>query len=381
MQHKPLRDLEVGIVGASIAGLAAAHGLASRGARVHLFERSLHLAERGGSGIMLDTEVAGAIGGLATRTHVVRRILGGQLQTLWTRPVRKLATSWGELYRCLRARVAEDLVQSGCLVRGCTLDGRLFFEDSGERRFDLVIGADGLGSTVRESFQPGFQPAYCGYVAIRGMCKSERWPASGELLNVYGRGCHAVLYHPAGTLLNWMCYCNVPDPAGLMVDERGLSHRWSLPPDAVSPQLKRRLVEMVRERMPSEMVRLVEETPGIYVQSIYHGIPDHFAGGRIALVGDAAHVSPPHLGAATSTACEDVDSLCQALCRGEGLEDWGRRRREEVRATVETAHELGQQLQFGDHDWNHWTEANFESWWSTVTGGLPLYFDVAAGDS
>lgn len=373
---EPLRDLRVGIVGASIAGLTAAHALAVRGARVQLFERSLHLAERGGSGIMLDAEVAGAIGGLATRSHVLRRVLGARLQTLWRRPLRKQATTWGELYRCLRLRVPDELIHNGCSVKACQLDGTLILQDGSEQVFDLIVGADGLGSTVRQSLQPDFEPQYCGYVAIRGMCVSDRWPARGEVVNVYGRNCHAVLYHPAGPLLNWMCYCNAPDPSELMVDSQGVRHRWSLPPDEVSRDLRDRLVELVKPHLPEEVVGLVSDTPGIYLQAIYHGLPQSFGQGKVALVGDAAHVSPPHLGSATSIAYADVESLAKALGQGEPMEKWGRDRREEVMAQIEIAYTLGQQLQTGGRDWDNWEEERFDCWWREVTGGKPLYFDL-----
>ncbi|MBN9415318.1 hypothetical protein ABS71_04100 [bacterium SCN 62-11] len=372
-------DLEVGIVGASIAGLTAAHALARQGARVHLFERSLHLAERGGSGIMLDAEVACSIAGLATRTHGLRRVLGSRMQTLWTRPLRKMATSWGELYRCLRSRVEDAWIHNGCTVTACECDGSLHFEDGSHRRFDLVVGADGLGSTVRACLAPHFQPEYCGYVAIRGMCESSDWPAHGEVVNLYGRHCHAVLYAPAGPMLNWMCYCNATEAGDLLTDAQGMRHRWSLPPDAVSPDLRKRLLELVDSHMPEAFSRLVRATSGIYLQAIYQGLPDTFVSGRVALIGDAAHVSPPHLGAATSIAYQDVESLCQALGRGDSLQSWGEKRREVVRGEIEVAHRLGQEIQAREHNWDDWDEPRFEAWWQEITGGRQLYFDTPRG--
>lgn len=372
-------DLEVGIVGASIAGLTAAHGLARLGARVHLFERSTHLAERGGSGIMLDAEVACSIGGLATRAHSSRRVLGSQMQTLWTRPLRKMATTWGELYRCLRGRVEDAWLNNGCTVVGCDRDGTLHFEAGSDRHFDLIIGADGLGSTVRASLDLAFEPDYCGYVAIRGMCQSDEWPANGEVLNLYGRQCHAVLYAPAGPLVNWMCYCNALEAGDLLTDLQGVRHRWSLPPDAVSQDLRHRLLELVGARMPDPFTRLVSDTSGIYLQAIYHGLPRTFSSGKVALIGDAAHVSPPHLGAATSIAYQDVESLCQALRSGESLESWGERRRAVVQGEIEVAYRLGQELQFQERDWDRWDEPAFEAWWQEITGGRQLYFDTPRG--
>jgi len=378
MTKLPLQDLHIGIVGASIAGLLSAQALARQGARVQLFERSLHLAERGGSGIMLDAEVAASIGGLATRTHSLRRVLGSQLQTLWTRPVRKMASSWGELYRCLRTHVDERHISNGVTVTDCQADGTLSFEQGPEQRFDLVIGADGLGSTVRSCLGQSFEPSYCGYLAIRGMSEAGEWtaPFAGELLNVYGRSCHGVLYAPAGSLLNWMCYCNVADPTRLLTDAQGVQHRWSLPPHEMTPDLRRQLVELVSPRMPAAFVELVKQTPGIYLQAIYYGMPETFVRGRVALVGDAAHVSPPHLGAATSLAYADVDSLARALSQGESLQSWGEKRHLAVRAELDIAYRLGQELQNHPHDWDDWDAGRFEAWWQEITGGRQLYFET-----
>ncbi|MBT9584382.1 FAD-dependent monooxygenase [bacterium] len=382
-----IKDLQVGVVGASIAGLMAAHALAQRGARVELFERSLHLGERG-SGVMLESRVASSIGGLCSRAYSQRLVLGSQLQACWSRPLSKMACSWGELYRCLRARVPDSAIHAGLAVLDCSRDGEICFSDGSRRQFEVVVGADGLGSTVRGCMGQDFQPTYCGYVAMRGMIEADRLPGSardlwqaarnGSLLNLYGRRTHAIVYAPPGasnSLINWMWYCNVNDLEALFTDAQGQLHRWSLPPDHVRPELRRSLLEQARAALPGPMVDMMEATEGPYLQAICQGVPELFGAGKIALVGDAAHVSPPHLGAATSIAYQDIHTLVDALCSGQSLHDWGQQRRQAVLSDVQIAYALGQALQFGDYAWDDWESRDFEEWWETMTEGQRLYFD------
>src|SRR5256885_11690945 len=47
------------------------------------------------------------------------------------------------------------------------------FDDGSETRTDLLIGADGLRSTVRAQLIPDAEPRYAGYVAWRGLVRSE----------------------------------------------------------------------------------------------------------------------------------------------------------------------------------------------------------------
>lgn len=384
-----LENLRVGVVGASIAGLMTAHALSRRGASVDLFERSTHLAERG-SGVMLEARVAASIGGLCSRAYSRRQVLGSRLQPLWSRSLTKMACSWADLYRSLRARVPDSAIHAGQAVASCTQDGVLQLADGSQHGFDLIIGADGLGSTVRGCMGQDFQPTYCGYVALRGMLEVDQLPASarhlwhavstGSLLNHYARGCHAVIYAPPGattTLVNWMWYCNVEDPEALFTDPDGQRHRWSLPPDRVSSQLRDQLIAQARAELAGPVVDMLEATSSPYLQAIYHGMPDHFSAGRIALVGDAAHVSPPHLGAATSIAYHDIQTLVDALEAGQPLHEWGRQRRQVVQTDLDMAFQLGQTLQHHPHPWDQWREADFDDWWAELTEGKTFYFDPA----
>ena len=127
-------------------------------------------------------------------------------------------TSWSKVYNVLRSGVSDDVIHTGSKVVECVAEDRiahLRFEDGTQSSFDLVVGADGLGSVVREVVAPAFEPEYCRYVAIRGLTPAAELPAACEplrrladepgLVNCYRRHTHLVAYwvpHVSGRALN-----------------------------------------------------------------------------------------------------------------------------------------------------------------------------------
>jgi 2-polyprenyl-6-methoxyphenol hydroxylase-like FAD-dependent oxidoreductase len=376
------------IIGGSISGMLAAFRLHGHGWAVEVFERGHDLRDRG-AGLMLDPRIAAQVPGIVTRTCGERVVVGRDGRVLWRQPLRKSATAWGELYRCLRARVPAAAIHWQARVVGCTAEGEVRLEDGTSRSFDLIVGADGLDSTARAAVDPAFVPQYFGYIAVRGLVPMEAFPPlahplreivrGGGFLNLYGDRTHATAYAPPGGSLgddtfNWMWYRNTPerDLPGLF----GGAHRWSLPPGEMAAEERAALLEEARACLPESFTAIMAATPSFFLQGIYKGIAASLNRGRIVLVGDAAHIPIPHIGAGATLAWYDVDALIDTL-EGDGdLAAWSRARLEASTLDLEVASRLGDALQHQHHDWDSWDASRFDAWWAGIQQGRSLYFDL-----
>jgi 2-polyprenyl-6-methoxyphenol hydroxylase-like FAD-dependent oxidoreductase len=392
-----LRGLRVGIVGSSVAGLSAAWFLSRQGASVHVFERSSSKLEERGGGIALDPSILPLLGEFRHCQLQERVVLDTDGRIRWEKELRKCTTSWSELYQTLHRHVPESVITRGLGVKRCESfrEGVILrFENGSEERFDLVVGADGVGSIVRQAVDPEFRPRYLGYVALRGHINEQSLPAASEklraladrpaMINFYGPQSHITAYWipgRSGKALNWMCYLNVSehDLAGYLSDESGHTHHWSLPPGMLGKSRRHQMLSEMHKIFPAEIMVTAEATENLSLQAIYYGIAGHFVRDRIVLVGDAAHIAVPHIGAGSTFAIQDTLSLSQDLTSGDldhSLNNWATRRRLETQTSLEVAASLGHSLQHEYHDWKDWAPKDFDAWWEGITGGKGLYFDV-----
>jgi 2-polyprenyl-6-methoxyphenol hydroxylase-like FAD-dependent oxidoreductase len=167
------------IIGGSVGGLFAAHLLRSIGWDVLVCERSAqNLAERGAAIAMTEElmQVLRGIGlGLDTSSGVVIKAVTGLDRSGRQIPnVRRrvFCSAWANVYRPLRELLPDTCIRNGMTFARAIQDSdavTAIFADGSELQGDLLIGADGLNSTVRQQFLPEAQPRYAGYVAWRGI--------------------------------------------------------------------------------------------------------------------------------------------------------------------------------------------------------------------
>jgi 2-polyprenyl-6-methoxyphenol hydroxylase-like FAD-dependent oxidoreductase len=157
---------------------------------------------------------------------------------------------------------------------------------------------------------------------------------------------------PGHRSYNWVWY----RPAGeesdlprLLTDGDGRTHSLSIPPPLIAPAViaeMRAHAEEVLAPQFREVVRLTEQP---FLQPIYDLEATQMAFGRVALVGDAAFVARPHVGAGVAKAAQDAFALVRALDGGDEIEVALRRFEAERlvigRRIIQRARHLGAYLQ------------------------------------
>lgn len=328
------------VIGGSLAGLFNAITLRAIGWQVDVFERTPHALTSRGGGIVLQPDVVRVlnIGGVAQDQP-----LGVEVrERLYLAPdgsvERRLAmgqtlTSWGLLYQLARRAVPDDCYHLDArLVDIEETDDAVTAVFAGGRRAsgDLLVGADGVNSTVRRLKLPRVEPAYAGYVAWRGLVpESDFTGKAAELLRErfvwyqYHRS-HILDYlipAPDGSIaagkrsFNWVWYRNVPVQAldELLADRNGRGRPTSVPPGLLRPEPLAELRQAARQQLPPPMAELVCATEEPFIQTILDLQVRRMVFGRTLLTGDAAAVPRPHTAASTSKAAANAIELAQAL--------------------------------------------------------------------
>src|SRR3954451_7139638 len=165
------------IIGGSMSGLFAASFLRQIGWETDVYERSpVELVGRG-AGITTHPELLEALeksgAGTAELGVVVdkRITLDRHGQVIGEKPLRQILTSWDRLQRLLRETVDSGRYHLRRTFERVEQDGSgvtVHFAGGGSERADLLIGGDGIRSSVRAEVAPAVQPIYSGYYIWRG---------------------------------------------------------------------------------------------------------------------------------------------------------------------------------------------------------------------
>ncbi|MFN3986762.1 MAG: FAD-dependent oxidoreductase [Rhodocyclaceae bacterium] len=350
------------IIGGGFSGMAAAIQLRKQGLEVDLVEidagwRSYGAGISLGGATLRAFQTLGILeafmreGNAADGVEILRPD-GVQVATL---PTPRIAgpdvPGGGAIMRPVLARIlAEATRASGANVRlGCSFtaieqdaDGvDVSFTDGQRRRYDLVIGADGLYSKTRQALLPDApSPRYSGQAVWR-----------------------AVLPRPAEvtTAMMWMGAKVKPGVNPVSATEMYMFITENRPDnERVAPDDFPQLMAALLDDFPAPLVRTIRDSLNADSQIVFRPlegllVPQPWHRGRVVLIGDAVHATTPHLASGACIGIEDAIVLAEELERAvaveHALQAFGERRWARCRMVVENSTRLGEiEIAGGDKD-------------------------------
>jgi 2-polyprenyl-6-methoxyphenol hydroxylase-like FAD-dependent oxidoreductase len=179
------------------------------------------------------------------------------------------------------------------------------FSDGTSKRYDIVVGADGLYSQIRELvFPDADKPEFAGQSV---------WRYNFE--------------KPEG--LDCLCAYEGPIGMGLVPLSNDLMYMFLTTPEPGNPRYPREgIARVMREKLasaPPRMAALAEQITDdegvVYKPLEWHFMGSDWYRGRVVLIGDAAHGTTPHLGQGAGMAIEDSLVLAEELGEAETVGD------------------------------------------------------------
>jgi 2-polyprenyl-6-methoxyphenol hydroxylase-like FAD-dependent oxidoreductase len=332
--------MKVIIAGGGVGGLVTALMLQARGIDCEIFEQADGIRELG-VGIntlphaikeLADLGLLDRLDAVAIRTYELfyTNRFG---QEIWREPrgldagydIPQFSIHRGRLqtviYQAVRARLGESRIHLNCRLGSFTQDDggvtAYFFDRSGAHRHtargDVLIGADGIHSVVRDKLFPNEgPPRWNGLMLWRGAID---WPAfltGRSMIVAGGLAAKLVIYpiaegsRPDKRLTNWAVVGRVGDPSMPIPQKQD----WSRPGrfEDLMPHVQRFRIPYVDAR------GLIEATNEFWEYPMCDRDPlPRWSHGRVTLLGDAAHPMYPVGSNGASQAILDARCLADRL--------------------------------------------------------------------
>ena len=309
----------IAVVGAGMGGLAAAAALDRLGFQVRVYEQAARFT-RLGAGIQMSPNAMMALRGLGIEDQV--RAVAFQPETWMNRrwdsgemmfelPLgqdaeRRYGAPYLQMHRGDLHDALLSAVPGECLLRGKRLvdiepGPVLCFADGSREAADLVVGADGLHSRVREVLLKPEMPRATGRVAYRATFETARLDrAVGGCTKWWGEDRHIVIYFTTASRDELYFVTSLPDADWV-------NESWSATGD----------MSVVREAFAGfhqEVRAVLDACPAVHRWAILDRAPlERWHDESVVLIGDAAHPMTPYMAQGAATALENGVMLARAL--------------------------------------------------------------------
>src|SRR6187402_2805446 len=331
------------VIGGSMSGLLAALALTRRGWEVAIHERVAEPLAGRGAGIVAQPELKAALRALGLDAgsdlgvDVPTRVMYARDGRVTHRlDVAQTMTAWDRVFHLLKAALPDTPYHCGKELQRVEQGAGVtaHFADGTTAEGDILVGADGIRSTVRQQYLPELTPLYAGYTAWRGLVAEQDFPAAlhAQLFEDFSfclPSNEQMLGYPVAgpdndlrrghRRYNFVWYRPASESEQLprlLTDESGRTHALSIPP----PLIAREVVAQMRAEAEDVLAPQFNEMLALcalpFLQPIYDLEVPHMAFGRVAVLGDAAFVARPHVGAGVAKAAEDALALADALEAG-----------------------------------------------------------------
>ncbi|HEX2825189.1 MAG TPA: FAD-dependent monooxygenase [Burkholderiales bacterium] len=318
------KELSIAIVGAGMGGMAVAGTLRRAGfTNVAVYEQAGRFA-RIGAGIQMmpnSMKVLRGIGveerlrdvAFAPYSHLNRDAYTGEVkgelpmpESLFGAPY--LCMHRADLHDALASVVPPEIVHLDRKLTGLAQEGkrvRLSFADGSDATADVVIGADGVHSIVRDLIVGPEKPYNRGRVAYRAVFPSSLMKGRDigpSRTKWWGTDRHIVIYYTKKDRSEIYFVTSVPEPVEWMTRES-----WSAKGDV------RELREAYRD-FHADVRAVLDACPDCHKWAILERDPlPTWSKGRVVLLGDACHPMTPYMAQGAATSIEDAAVLARCL--------------------------------------------------------------------
>ncbi|EKF41646.1 salicylate 1-monooxygenase (NahW) [Nitratireductor indicus C115] len=336
-----MRKLKVGIVGGGIGGVALSASLRAHGIEAHIFERAPAFGEVG-AGIQMTPNAVkilralGMFDELEAVSFLPQNIIGRDWKSareMWRTPLaRDCPRLYGapffhvhraDLHRILLDKVDLSKTALGVQCTGARQEGKTAvacFADGSEFEADVIVGADGIHSTIRKTLFGDEPPRFTGNMCWRAVVPFDTPPfdfVSPDSSFWLGPKGHVVTYYvSAGRAVNIVAVLETKD---------WVAESWNVPSsrDELLAGFK---------GWHENLQKLFSRADEVFKWGLFDRDPmPSWTVGHMTLLGDAAHPMLPFLSQGAAMAIEDgfvlAGSLADAASPGEALQRYESLRR------------------------------------------------------